>query len=838
MPPELQVFLEWLSKDEKSQGPFLAQRCGDEPDLRRKVDSLINAHRQNLRTGSFDPSPIQPDAPLIGRKIGNYQVLESLGHGAHGNVFLVHHCDSSKDLFALKILRACNLTPNGIARFRFEIDALSSISHPSIAGFVDSGLADDGSPWLVMEFVDGTSLAELDTSGVKLEQKLDWISQIADGVATAHRNQLIHRDLKPQNILICRESNQAVVTDFSVATHQDFRDSQTRLTATGQIVGTPGYIAPEMLQLTGRSTNRVDIFGIGAIFHFLLAGRPPFAPTETYNFAELFDRGDLTKIECTERLPQDLIRVCLKCLRIRPEDRYQSIEQFVDDLTRFRHGESVRADDISLGDRLRSILRRKPALSFLVLCSIALLAFSIIVPSILLLRSKRQSALLQNQAARLDRHTREYRETISVLTDEVNAIWYDPKQLRSKQRLLKRVVKMYDSLLKDDPKNEFLYDSAVALFDLGRTTQDLFGQGESRPIFAMAAKRFETCLARFPKDATKIEFDLFHCDRRLSKHESAFKRIQRVYQRHPDEVDYRGAYGDQMLSVASQRRKQGRLQESVSLCREAKSIFLQLCDDLGRDSGFLRHVARADFNLATVLVLTTEIDLARNAVERAVASQREFLTEHNNVATFGVEASCFHRLAANIAFAQNEPSDAWAHIDEAVKLCDELRDTFVDSIIAKREYRSAYDVAMRMALLSNRQDDAIRFRDALLEDAKTDPDGALSILSAIDAIHPLFSDSYDPKPPGIEKMEVGGLFSHGKFEEIFRLAGDSGFESPLKNDFFNLSKAILAGQDTEAVFTAIESREYTAGNSFIYCRLHSQTIRRLFDQACRHRPML
>jgi non-specific serine/threonine protein kinase/serine/threonine-protein kinase len=338
-----------------------------------------------------------------------------------GVVYKARHIELNR-LVALKMTRSgAAIDPAEFARFMTEARAVARLQHPNIVQLLEIG-QQDRCPWFAMEYVAGGSLDKR-WAGVPLpvRQSAELVERLARAIQVAHEHGIIHRDLKPANVLLARgtgttavaiqgdngdlESFEPKITDFGLA---KFMETESGLTQTGIILGTPSYMAPE--QATGRNKDvgpAADIYSLGAILYSMLTGRPPFRADTTLETLQLVrTREPLAPVRLRPSLPRDLETICLKCLRKDPGRRYQSATALADDLARFQAGEPIRARPVSTGERLRKWARRRPALTALMAVSgtASLVIVVLIVTSQFRLQKERDLAEQRRQEAVANEH--------------------------------------------------------------------------------------------------------------------------------------------------------------------------------------------------------------------------------------------------------------------------------------------------------------------------------------------------------------------------------------------------------------------------------------------------
>lgn len=267
---------------------------------------------------------------LIGRNInGRYKILELIGGGGMSNVYLAHDMILDRDI-AIKILRY-DFSNEEELRRRFQREALSttSLAHPNIVNIFDVG-EDGAMPYLVMEYVPGKTLKEyiIEHSPIAPERAVKIMKQLASALAHAHHNQIVHRDIKPQNILMDEDGN-VKITDFGIA----MALSATSYTQTNSVLGTVHYLSPEQAR-GGNATKKSDIYSLGIVMYELLTGRLPFSGESAVSIALKHLQTETPSLrEIVPSIPQSLENVVLKATAKNPQHRYQSADEMDEDLS-------------------------------------------------------------------------------------------------------------------------------------------------------------------------------------------------------------------------------------------------------------------------------------------------------------------------------------------------------------------------------------------------------------------------------------------------------------------------------------------------------------------------
>jgi tRNA A-37 threonylcarbamoyl transferase component Bud32 len=293
----------------------------------------------------------------------DYELIHKIAQGGMGVVFKARQKALNR-LVALKMILAGRLaTEAEVQRFRAEAEAAAQLDHPGIVPIYEVG-EHTGQHYFSMGFVEGDSLAVRVKDGpLPPQEAARLIEQVARAVDYAHRRGIIHRDLKPANVLLDREG-QPRITDFGLAR---MAASESHLTASGQVVGTPSYMPPE--QAAGASDQigpAADVYALGATLYCLLTGRPPFqAASVLETLQQVLEQEPVPPRQLNAAVPHDLETICLKCLQKEPARRYASAEAVAADLAHFLAGEPIRARPVGRSERLWRWCRRNPALAAL-----------------------------------------------------------------------------------------------------------------------------------------------------------------------------------------------------------------------------------------------------------------------------------------------------------------------------------------------------------------------------------------------------------------------------------------------------------------------------------------
>jgi serine/threonine protein kinase len=381
---------------------FLSQACAGDSELRQRVQTLLDqvvnpGTGEAEATGDLPPGKwVGKDAldsappKTIGTRLGPYKLLQQIGEGGMGDVFLAEQEQPVRRRVALKIIKAGMDSAHVLARFEAERQALALMDHPNIAKVLDAGTTETGRPYFVMELVKGVPLTKYcDTAHLSVRERLELFVPVCQAVQHAHQKGIIHRDLKPSNVLIGLYDGKPIpkVIDFGVAkaTSQKLTE-RTMFTEVGQIVGTLEYVAPEQAELNNLDIDtRADIYSLGAMLYELLTGAPPFTTRQlrTAGFTDMLHliceveparpstklassldlpalavNRKLEPAKLTKLIKGDLDWIVMKCLEKDRTRRYETANGLARDLQRYLADEAVEACPPSAGYRLRKYLRR------------------------------------------------------------------------------------------------------------------------------------------------------------------------------------------------------------------------------------------------------------------------------------------------------------------------------------------------------------------------------------------------------------------------------------------------------------------------------------------------
>jgi serine/threonine protein kinase len=462
--------------DPEQRRQFLDQACGADKALRAQVERLLALSQSagDIFKGcapalaaapadadhavSAAESTLEAEVPET-RRIGAYKLLQKLGEGGCGVVYMAEQEQPIRRRVALKIIKLGMDTRNVIARFEAERQALALMDHPNIARVLDAGATETGRPYFVMELVYGVKITDYcDQNRVSMRERLELFIQVCNAVQHAHQKGIIHRDLKPSNIMVTMHDGIPVpkVIDFGIAkaTEQRLTD-KTLFTSYAHMMGTPAYMSPEQMELSGLNLDtRSDIYSLGVLLYELLTGRTPFdtadllklgveelrrticerdplspsAKLKTLNNDELTKTARRLQVEAPRLVSQlrgDLDWIVLKCLEKDRTRRYATANALAMDIERYMHEEAVLARPPSQLYRLQKLVRRNRIVVLSGATAAAALLLGSIISTCLFIKerealhsavvARREAETASAKEAEL-RHAAESRETVKEIS--------------------------------------------------------------------------------------------------------------------------------------------------------------------------------------------------------------------------------------------------------------------------------------------------------------------------------------------------------------------------------------------------------------------------------------
>lgn len=488
---------------------YLHDNCGEDLPMQREVERLLadeplvgEDFLGQSHLAAAAAAALSEPAPWVGRRVGPYLVGECIGLGGMGEVYRAYRADDQyrKDV-ALKVIRAGQNSGYVISRFKNERQILANLDHPNIARLLDGGSSEDGSPYLVMELIDGEPVTEFcDRKKMSITDRLELFCKVCAAVQYAHQHLIIHRDIKPGNILVTADGTPKLL-DFGIAKILDFSsggDAPDRTLTVFQVL-TPRYASPE--QIKGEPvTTASDVFSLGVVLYELLTGESPYpasvrtaqefsqaacntepvkpsvvvrgSPGTIDRLTDLPSERDLyiSRATSSDRLHRqlkgDLDNIVLMALRKEPARRYASVEQLAGDIHRHLKNIPVNARKDTVGYRSSKFIRRHKA----GVAAAVVVVAAILVGSAIALRealvAKQQAEIAHQQRARAERRFNDVRKLANSMVFEIHdSIRNLPGAMPARRLLASRSLEYLDSLSQESAGDLSLQRELAAAYD-------------------------------------------------------------------------------------------------------------------------------------------------------------------------------------------------------------------------------------------------------------------------------------------------------------------------------------------------------------------------------------
>ena len=592
-----QLFGDLLDTDREQRALKLAAVADRE--LAREVAALLDAaDTLGNRFESGAGWQLPESAPLIGVQLGPWRIVREIGRGGMGAVFEAERDEPFRMRAAVKIAGTGHLSSDGVRRFGLERQLLAGLQHRNIAGLLDGGVTPDGTPYLVMEFIDGRPLDEhCDVERFDVRPRLELFRQVCSAVHYAHQHLVVHRDLKPRNILVDSQGTVKLL-DFGVA--KLLASESEEITRGDMLPLTPAYAAPEQLRGEAVSTSS-DVFALGVVLHELLTGTRPFGrelverltetgtlplPSGRVSVAHVARLGATSREDVERTLAGDIDAIILKALRPEPDRRYPSALALGEDIASYLSGHPVEARPDTLTYRIGKTLRRHRASAALVgVAALALIGGTVVSLALAAdARAERDRAVLE--AARTRSVTQFFQDVFAAAS---------PDQLGSEVTVvaaLDHAIPRIDSSFANNP------DLRAAIKNsLGATLLNMFQADRARPLAEDALRTLDSLgAAAAPREHADALYNLAGVEATagsLERADSLYARSIAAYWRVPgiDSAEVWRGVGQHAGVIAAL----GRLDDAVVLYSDV----VHRLDALVPHDSVARSVAET--NLATAL---------------------------------------------------------------------------------------------------------------------------------------------------------------------------------------------------------------------------------------------
>jgi tetratricopeptide (TPR) repeat protein/predicted Ser/Thr protein kinase len=611
-----------------------------------------------------------PGADLIEEtagSFGGYELMEILGRGGMGIVYRARQRGAEREV-ALKVIRtsaAEGLSPGefqGVAeRFQIEARAAASLAHDNIVPVYDVGEV-GGRHYYAMRLVDGPSLLELARSGpLENRRAAAYAEGAARAIFAAHRQGVLHRDVKPANILIDSQTGRPMVTDFGLA--KLLQDTQS-VTRSGELIGTPSYMAPEQIDNAASATMESDVYSLGATLYHLLTGRPPFqAASLTDTLWQVKQQEAVSPWLVNAAIDRDLDTICMKCLQKEPSKRYESAEALADDLRRYLNHEPILARPIGNVERARRWARRNPVTARWIGAAAASVLFAVL--AIVVGYSSTLAALGKKSVA--EQHAR---NTVNTFYSDVsgNDLLNQPGMQPLRHTLLRRALDYYEVFLREQSgERTIARELAAAAFRAGKITEELESPEKALAYFDRALKQQRELLAENPAHAGDMAAladtlnargaslrKLQRLDEAMADLKEALQLREKLVKAAPAEAEYERKLANSYMNLGIVAAAQGEFAAARNYAAQGQAIRNRLLK-LGPDPKVLTDSGKEHYNLAKLALEENRLEEAQRELKAAIAifaGRRE--TNPEDLNNRSLLAMCY-RLLGQVFYVSGDP---------------------------------------------------------------------------------------------------------------------------------------------------------------------------------------
>jgi serine/threonine protein kinase len=653
---ERTIFLTALDKgDPTERAAYLDEACAGDAPLRERVEALLWSHEQ---AGSFldqppgeagatgdqarateteTPSGGPPDGP--GSHVGRYRLLEEIGEGGMGSVWMAQQTEPVRRLVAVKLIKPGMDSRAVLARFEAERQALALMDHPNIAKVHDAGTADGRRPYFVMELVKGVPITKYcDDNRLTVRQRLDLFVPVCQAVQHAHQKGIIHRDLKPRNVLVARYDGRPVpkVIDFGVAkaAGQPLTE-QTLTTGFGALVGTPEYMSPEQAGLNQLDVDtRSDIYSLGVLLYELLAGSPPFSrqgsesasvlevlrmirerepakpssrlSTDSGRPALAANRGTEPR-RLTALVRGELDWVVMKALEKDRNRRYESASAFAADVQRYLGDEPVQAGPPTTWYRLRKFMRRHRGPVLAAAAVVVALVGGMVGTTLGLVRAEQALAAEAKQRGIAEASELEAQaQKTEAQAQKQRAVEFRDKALGALRAATGEDVEKLIGSKKQLGPPERAYLEAIA----GRWQAFAAQEGDDEQAQRLRGEGHFQVARLWDKLGRPQEA--------LAEYEKAEEVMTKLADRFPDSVDYQRNLAATLVDFANELTGFGGLESAAAKYRAARDIHEALAGRYPAVTRYQQELAGTYDNLGSLYTRWHNYREARTAYEHAL----------------------------------------------------------------------------------------------------------------------------------------------------------------------------------------------------------------------------
>jgi tetratricopeptide (TPR) repeat protein/predicted Ser/Thr protein kinase len=752
--------------------------------------------------------------------VPGYQVLDELGRGGMGVVYRARQ-ESLNRQVALKVIGAgAQAQAEEVARFHIEAVAVARLQHPHIVQVYETGES-QGQPYLVMELVEGSSLAEkLAEAPLEARAAAALVRALATAMQHAHERGVVHRDLKPANVLLSSDGTPKV-TDFGLAKRLDVGEGQTRA---GQMLGTPSYMAPE--QATSQKDTvgpAADVYALGAVLYECLTGRPPFkGATPWKTVLQVLHTDPVPPRRLQPGVPRDLETICLRCLHKEARKRYPSAHELAEDLRRFLAGETILARPAGPIEKATKWARRRPTAAALVLVSVCALV-------ILLAGGVWYNARLRAARDRAEDNFQMALQAVDEMLTEVGEeqLASEPRMEEKRLALLKKALAFSRRFLEqkgEEPGTRL--QTALACKRVG-DIQRLLGQGAgAREAYSQAIALLEPLRAGEPgkpeyrqalASCHNFVGEVWRTEGGAERAEEAYLQAAALQEQlaadFPGVAAYRQELARTRYNLGILSRRTGRPVPAEELIGQAIDLLSRLVKDEPGMPAHRQHLARAYLNLGPALRALSRPAEAEEAYGQARTLLEALAKEDPEKPDYRQELAVVWNNLGNVRAAGKRLDDAGQAHRQAVALLERLARDFPRIPVYRQELANSTNSLASVLARAGR-----------LKDAAATWEQAVDLLRALHAEHP--GAAFYQGDLGMALGNLGWVLSEEKdwagarpkFEEaivhlqaaLTAVPNNPDYLGALRNQYRSLSETLVRLQEHAAASVAAEKLAATS----------------------------
>ena len=693
------IFHNALEIAEKERSKYIKNECGNDAELIKEVENLISSAESNTdflnenAVGKVkDYVPFVED--LNRKSIGHYKLIKEVGRGGMGAVFLGERADKEFDQkVALKIVHNQFANETLLERFRNERQILASLKHPNIAHLIDGGTTESGLPYFVMEYVEGETLLDYcDKNRLNIDNRLKLFQNICSAVSHAHKNLIIHSDIKPSNILVTKDGVPKLL-DFGIAKSYKLNESKesVTITQTGGRMLTPDYASPE--QVSGEMiTTSTDIYSLGIVLYELLTGHRPYKlsnlnpidsfkiiceqePTRPSNIVGTTEETVLSGSEMLKITPQtvstsrntqpdslsrqltgDIDNILLKSIRKEAERRYDSVNEFVEDIKRYQDGLPVSATTDSRTYRVKKFVKRHKTGTLMAVFATLLLISATALTSW-------QYFKAQKAQVEAEQRFNDVRKLANSIVFELHDSIKDlPGSTPAREKIITRALEYLDKLASansDDPT--LLLELANAYEKIGDIQGGMF-------------------------------------ESNLGKRELAFKSYnksleigERLINREPNNKEFQIKLADSYFKIANMRWIQLKILESIQLYEKSVKIREKLFNENSSDKDFTLGLANVNSRYGFAIAASGKHDEGLVFLRKSASIMEDLKEKYpDDTAVLDRYAICNDLVASILDGGKQKYGEALELYKKTQPITTKLHEDNPKNMVFKRSYSLAF----------------------------------------------------------------------------------------------------------------------------------------------------